>query len=325
MISFENITKVYPGNFTAVRELSLKVRRGETLVLLGTSGSGKTTTMKMVNRLIEPTSGRITVDGCDIMEQDRIQLRRKIGYAIQHIGLFPHMTVAENIGVVPQLLRWPRQKIRERCRQLLAMVGLKPEEFTDRYPAQLSGGQKQRVGVARALAANPPVVLMDEPFGALDPITREQLQQEFLQLQSSLKKTVLFVTHDIFEAVKMGDRIALLDSGKLQQLDTPAEIVRKPANKMVEQFLGEHRVQLALFTQTVKDLLSGKREKPAVKKGGDKKRPEIFLSPHNSLAQALALFQKTGRTTLPVYEDNLAPVELPREEVAEAVTRILTG
>jgi len=296
MIELQNLWKVFPGGVEAVRDLSLQVRDDETLVLLGTSGSGKTTTMKMINRLYEPTDGRILIDGEDVMEKDVIALRRQIGYAIQHIGLFPHMTVAENVAVVPGLLKWDGGRVDERVDRMLAMVGLEPANFRDRYPSQLSGGQKQRIGVARALAADPPIVLMDEPFGALDPITREQLQNEFIELVSEIRKTIVFVTHDIFEAVKMGDRIALLDAGRLQQLATPSELVERPANEFVDAFLGRHRFQLALLTRTVETML-GETD------GGEApdERPDDRLGIYDSLITALDGFKSTGTDRLPVY------------------------
>jgi len=319
MIVFEHVSKTYPGGAEAVRDLSLEVAEGETLVLLGTSGSGKTTTMKMVNRLIEPTGGRILVDGRDIMAQDPIALRRGIGYAIQHIGLFPHMTVAENVGVVPQLLGWDAGRVKHRTRELLGMIGLEAEEFGGRYPSQLSGGQKQRVGVARALAADPPIILMDEPFGALDPLTREQLQDEFLELETEIRKTILFVTHDIFEAVKMGDRIALLDAGELQQLATPRELVERPANEFVDQFLGQHRFQLALLTRTVRSIMDEagrKGEAPA-------ERPEDRLSVRDTLVEALDLFKRTGLDTACVYRGREYIGELDRKSLLKQITQVL--
>jgi osmoprotectant transport system ATP-binding protein len=255
MILFENVSKVYDGGVSAVKDLCLQIKKNEVLVLLGTSGSGKTTCIKMVNRLEEVTSGRILVDGIDVKQYDPVTLRRKMGYAVQHIGLFPHMTVAKNIAIVPRLLHWEQDRIDHRVRELLDMVGLFPDEFSERYPHQLSGGQQQRVGVARALAADPAILLMDEPFGAIDPITRYVLQDAFLNLQKSLRKTVVFVTHDIFEAVKLGDRIALLDDGKLQQLDTPAQLIQNPANRFVQQFLGTQRFQLMLLTRTLGEII----------------------------------------------------------------------
>lgn len=299
MITFENVYKIYDDNIDAVKDLSLEVREGETLVLLGTSGSGKTTTLKMVNRLIEPSKGKISIQGNDIMKQDPIKLRQKTGYAIQHIGLFPHMTVGENIAVVPQLLNWKVSDIEEQTSKLLTMVGLSPEEFINRYPSQLSGGQKQRVGVARALSANPPVILMDEPFGALDPITREQLQDEFIELEADIKKTVLFVTHDIFEAVKMGDRIALMDGGVLQQLAVPSEMVENPANEFVDTFLGSHRFQLSLMTKTISNAID-------VYEQADLRteKPAVFIRSRDSLIDALDIFKKSGEKILPVFKGN---------------------
>jgi osmoprotectant transport system ATP-binding protein len=242
VIRLEHVTKRYPNGHVAVDDLSLTVADGELCVLVGPSGCGKTTTMRMVNRLIEPTSGRILLDGEDVLAADRVQLRRRIGYVIQQIGLFPHMTIAQNVGTVPQLLGWKTDRVRARVDELLDLVGLDPADFRGRYPAQLSGGQRQRVGVARALGADPDVLLMDEPFGAIDPITRERLQDEFLRLQDEVRKTVIFVTHDIEEAVKLGDRIAIMAvGGVLAQHDTPAEILARPASDFVADFVGADR------------------------------------------------------------------------------------
>jgi len=242
VITLDHVTKSYGNGHVAVKDLSLDVPEGEIAVLVGPSGCGKTTTMKMVNRLIEPTSGTISVGGDDVGGVDAVGLRRRIGYVIQHIGLFPHQTVATNVATVPRLLGWDRRKRSDRVNDMLELVGLQPAVYGDRYPHQLSGGQQQRVGVARALAADPPVLLMDEPFGAIDPITRDRLQQEFLNLQAELRKTILFVTHDINEAVRMGDRIAILaEGGVLQQYDTPETILGRPANDFVAGFVGEDR------------------------------------------------------------------------------------
>jgi len=242
MIRLDAVSKQYGKGRPAVSELSLDVAAGEVCVLVGPSGCGKTTTLKMINRLIEPTSGRIYLDGEDVTDADPVHLRRRIGYVIQQVGLFPHLTIGANIGTVPRLLGWKRDRVAARVDELLHLVGLDPADFRDRYPAQLSGGQRQRIGVARALAADPPVLLMDEPFGAIDPVTRARLQDEFLRLQAEVEKTVVFVTHDIEEAVKMGDRIAILDvGGVLKQYDTPAEILGKPASKMVADFVGPDR------------------------------------------------------------------------------------
>lgn len=303
----------------AVRDLSMHVADGETLVLLGTSGCGKTTTLKMVNRLIEPTRGRILIDGKDVTEQDPVALRRGIGYAIQHIGLFPHMTVAGNIAVVPRLLDWPPRKIDERIDQMLTMMGLEPSDFRERFPSQLSGGQRQRVGVGRALAADPPIVLMDEPFGALDPITREQLQDEFLDLESEIQKTIVFVTHDVFEAVKMGDRIALLHEGRLQQLATPRDLVESPANEFVEQFLGHHRFQLSLLTRTMRSVL----QDVGLSGEAPESRPEVFLPIRASLIEALDLFKRTGLDTVPVYDRQAFVGHLPKRQLLRLVAQVL--
>ncbi|OKK02825.1 ABC transporter ATP-binding protein [Streptomyces sp. CB03234] len=241
MIRFERVTKRYADGTTAVDDLSFEVAEGELVTLVGPSGCGKTTTMKMVNRLIEPTEGRIFVDGQDIADADPVQLRRRIGYVIQQVGLFPHKTVLENTATVPHLLGVKRATARARAAELLDLVGLDPSVHGDRYPEQLSGGQRQRVGVARALAADPPVLLMDEPFGAVDPVVREHLQSEFLKLQSEVRKTVLFVTHDIEEAVRLGDRIAVYGQGRIEQFDAPATVLGAPATPYVADFVGADR------------------------------------------------------------------------------------
>ncbi|MCX5111178.1 betaine/proline/choline family ABC transporter ATP-binding protein [Streptomyces sp. NBC_00378] len=241
MIRFEHVTKRYADGTTAVDDLSFEVAEGELVTLVGPSGCGKTTTMKMVNRLIEPTEGRIFLDGDDISAIDPVRLRRRIGYVIQQVGLFPHRTVLENTATVPHLLGWKRGKGRERAAELLDLVGLDPSVYGDRYPEQLSGGQRQRVGVARALAADPPVLLMDEPFGAVDPVVRERLQNEFLKLQEQVRKTVLFVTHDIEEAVRLGDRIAVYGQGSIEQFDSPATVLGAPATPYVADFVGADR------------------------------------------------------------------------------------
>ncbi|MFE2377022.1 ABC transporter ATP-binding protein [Streptomyces sp. NPDC059398] len=241
MIRFEQVGKVYPDGTMAVDDLSFEVSEGELVTLVGPSGCGKTTTMMMVNRLIEPTSGRILVDGRDISAIDPVRLRRGIGYVIQQVGLFPHRTVLDNTATVPALVGWKRARARERAAELLDLVGLDPGIYGSRYPAQLSGGQRQRVGVARALAADPPVLLMDEPFGAVDPVVRERLQNEFLKLQATVRKTVLLVTHDIEEAVRMGDRIAVYGEGRIEQFDTPGAVLGTPATPYVAEFVGADR------------------------------------------------------------------------------------
>ncbi|WTO33691.1 betaine/proline/choline family ABC transporter ATP-binding protein [Streptomyces achromogenes] len=241
MIRFEQVTKRYPDGTTAVDDLSFAVAEGELVTLVGPSGCGKTTTMMMVNRLIEPTSGRILVDGRDIAGVDPVRLRRRIGYVIQQVGLFPHRTVLDNTATVPALLGWKRARARARAAELLDLVGLDPGTYGSRYPHQLSGGQRQRVGVARALAADPPVLLMDEPFGAVDPVVREQLQDEFLRMQAEVRKTVLLVTHDIEEAVRLGDRIAVYGQGRIEQFDTPGAVLGAPATPYVASFVGADR------------------------------------------------------------------------------------
>jgi osmoprotectant transport system ATP-binding protein len=241
MLVLDNVTKHYPDGHVAVREVSLTVADGETCVLVGPSGCGKTTTLRMLNRMIEPTSGRILLDGEDVRRMDPVHLRLRMGYVIQQIGLFPHLTVGDNVATVPRLLGWERGRIQARVTELLELVGLEPARYARRYPRQLSGGQQQRVGVARALAGDPPVLLMDEPFGAIDRVTRERLQDEFVHIQRRMRKTVVFVTHDIDEAVKMGDRIAILNEGAVEQVDAPARLLAQPGTPFVERFLGPER------------------------------------------------------------------------------------
>ncbi|HYS96982.1 MAG TPA: ATP-binding cassette domain-containing protein [Candidatus Dormibacteraeota bacterium] len=243
MIRLENVTKQFASGSNAVRDLSLEIPDGVTCVLIGPSGCGKTTTLRMINRLIDPDHGRVIVDGVDTHTVDPAALRLKMGYVIQQTGLFPHMTIGGNVGTVPRLWNWDRRRIAKRVDELLELVGLPPAEYRDRYPHQLSGGQRQRVGFARALAADPPILLMDEPFGAVDRITRERLQQEFISIQRSMRKTVVFVTHDIDEAVIVGDRICLLKmQAEIAQYDTPEKILTRPASEYVAEFLGRERL-----------------------------------------------------------------------------------
>ncbi|MCZ4496297.1 MAG: proV: glycine betaine/L-proline transport binding subunit, partial [Thermoleophilia bacterium] len=240
VIEFDQVTKVYPGaTAPSIDRLTMRIEAGEIVALVGPSGSGKTTAMRMVNRLHEPSSGTIRIDGVDNRTLPIEELRRGIGYVIQQVGLFPHRTVLDNVGTVPALLGWDSHRIQQRSRELLDLVGLDPSTFGDRYPAQLSGGQRQRVGVARALAADPPVMLMDEPFGAIDPLVREQIQDEFLRMQRDVRKTIIIVTHDLDEAMRMGDRVAVLqEGGVLAQLATPEQLLSAPANAFVRQFVG---------------------------------------------------------------------------------------
>ncbi len=255
MIRLEHVSKYY-GDTLAVDDLSLEISEGEVCVLIGPSGCGKTTTLRMINRLIEPTAGRILVNGEETARIKPEQLRRSIGYAIQSVGLFPHLTVAANIATVPELLHWEKSRVAERVEELLKLVGLDPAEYSRKYPHQLSGGEAQRIGVARSLAADPPILLMDEPFGAVDPMTRERLQAQFARIQQELKKTVILVTHDLDEAIRLADRIAIMKSGRLVQYDTPEAILSKPANKFVHDFVGTDRALKRLSRVSVKSVIN---------------------------------------------------------------------
>jgi osmoprotectant transport system ATP-binding protein len=295
-IVFTDVTKRYPGrDSAAVRNLSLVVPAGEICVLVGPSGAGKTTAMKLVNRLIDFDEGDITIDGQSIRQLDAVELRRGIGYVIQQIGLFPHMTVGDNVAVVPRLLSWPKQRVRDRVAELVELVGLEQGD-RDRYPAQLSGGQRQRVGLARALAADPKVMLMDEPFGALDPITRDRLQNEFLRLHEVERKTVIFVTHDIDEAIKLGDRIAILrEGGVLAQYDTPDAILASPADDFVARFVGADRGLKRLALRRLAEItLDSPNGRPL-------DGPRTGLQ--TSLRDALSLMLTEGSESLVVVDD----------------------
>jgi osmoprotectant transport system ATP-binding protein len=302
---FDEATKVYPGREgAAVDHLSLTVPAGEICVLVGPSGGGKTTALKLVNRLIPLTSGDIRIDGTSILEQDVVQLRRSIGYVIQQVGLFPHMTVEANIGTVPRLYRRPRAWIQARSAELLELVGLDPS-YAKQFPAQLSGGERQRVGLARALAANPPLMLMDEPFGAIDPIVRARLQDEFLRLQKEIRKTVVFVTHDIDEAIKVGDRIAILrKGGKLAQYDTPQQILEHPVDEFVADFVGRDRALKALALRTLGDLELA----PATEDGLPR------LPADTSLRDALAIVIAERRNALLVVGPDGSPIGVATRE-----------
>ncbi|MFD7180294.1 ABC transporter ATP-binding protein [Streptomyces sp. NPDC056637] len=295
-IVFDAATKTYAGSAEpAVDALSLTVPAGEICVLLGASGCGKTTALTLVNRLTELTSGDIRIDGRSIRDQDVIELRRSIGYVIQQAGLFPHMTIEENIATVPQVLGWKRSRTADRVRELLELVGLPHQEYADRYPAQLSGGQRQRVGIARALAADPPIMLMDEPFGALDPVTREHMQDEFLRLHEQVRKTTLFVSHDIDEAVRMGDRVAILaKGGRLLQYDSPERILREPADDYVARFVGTDRGLKALTLRSLGELTLD----PAT--GDD----EASLRTGDTLRTALSALLAGGAERLPVADES---------------------
>jgi len=294
MIRLEALTKTYAtpkGRVTAVDGVSFEVREGEICVLLGPSGCGKTTTLRMINRLVVPTSGKIYLKGRDTDSVDPVELRRGIGYVIQQIGLFPNMSVAENIGVVPRLLGWDAARRRGRAEELLSLLALPPAEFADRYPSELSGGQAQRVGVARALAVDPPVLLMDEPFAALDPVNREAIQDEFLRMQKKLRKTILFVSHDIDEAVKMADRVAIFHSGRLVQFAAPDELLAKPADAFVASFVGSDRTLKRLRLIRVREVMAS-----AVDARIDANLPAV--SPDDDLRRVAALFLEHGVESL---------------------------
>ncbi|VEF47927.1 glycine betaine/carnitine/choline/choline sulfate ABC transporter ATP-binding protein [Bacillus freudenreichii] len=288
MLKFEHVSKVYKGGKKAVNDLSLHFKKGEFICFIGPSGCGKTTTMKMINRLIEPSSGSIYINGENILDKDPVQLRREIGYVIQQIGLFPHMTIQENIGLVLKLLKWPEEKRKARARELISLVDLTPD-YLDRYPHELSGGQQQRIGILRALAADQPLILMDEPFSALDPITRDSLQEEFKKLQQRLGKTIVFVSHDMDEALKLADRIVILRDGELVQCDTPDEILRNPANEFVEEFIGKDRlVQARPNIQTVEQIMNPN---------------PITITKDRSLSEAIQLMKETRVDTLLVVNE----------------------
>ena len=299
MIRLDTLTKVYAtsqGPLAAVDRVSFEVADGETCVLLGPSGCGKTTTLRMINRLVAPTSGKIFIAGRDTDAVDPVELRRTIGYVIQQIGLFPNMTVAENIGVVPRLLGWSADRRRRRAEELLAMLALEPAHFLDRYPNELSGGQAQRIGVARALAADPPVLLMDEPFGALDPVNREVIQDEFLRMQRTLRKTVLFVSHDIDEAVKMADRIAIFRAGRLVQYAAPDTMLAHPADAFVAGFVGSDRTLKRLRLIRVREIMA-----PAA--AGERHRGLApAVGPDDDLRRVAALFLEHGLDVLPCVD-----------------------
>ena len=285
MIQFSGVSKAYPSG-AAVRDLTLEIERGELCILIGPSGCGKTTTLRMVNRLIEPTGGQILIDGRDSSTLSKVELRRGMGYAIQGVGLFPHLTVASNIAVVPKLLGWAKGKIEARVAELLELIGL--PGYTNALPSELSGGQAQRVGVARALAADPPIMLMDEPFGAVDPLTRERLQDEFLRLQRTLKKTVVFVTHDMDEAIKLADRVAIMREGQLVQFDTPEALLEQPANAFVRDFVGADRGLKRLSRVRVREAM----------------RPTLTVRLDDPLPSALEAVRRSGLPSLYVVDAN---------------------
>ena len=292
MIQIENLNKQF-GSVTAVENVSFHVPEGQICVLLGPSGCGKTTTLKMINRLIEPTSGTIKIDGRDTSELDTVTLRRSIGYVIQQVGLFPNMTVEDNICVVPDLLGWDKAKSRKKAMELLDIVALDPSAFAKRYPRELSGGQQQRVGVARALAANPPVMLMDEPFGAIDPINREVIQDEFMRIQRAVGKTVLFVSHDIDEAVKMADCIALFNAGRIEQFGTPDDLLARPKTDFVASFMGNDRILKRLKLLSVGSIMRATLPSDGIPV--DLSDKELTISVHDDLRNALSMLLANGK------------------------------
>ncbi|MFD6567258.1 ABC transporter ATP-binding protein [Micromonospora profundi] len=308
-ISLQGIQKRYPNGTEAVRELSLDVKAGELVVLIGPSGCGKSTVLRMINRLIEPTAGRIMLGDEDVTDVDPVRLRRRIGYVIQNVGLFPHQTVRANVATVPGLLRWSRERTRTRVDELLDLVGLDPAQFGGRYPHELSGGQRQRVGVARALAADPVVLLMDEPFSAVDPIVRARLQEEFLRLQAEVRKTIVLVTHDLDEAVRLGDRIAVLsEGGHLEQYDTPAALLGAPATPFVREFVGADR---GIRRLAVTPLDRGALEPVP----GDSDLPTVSLD--GTAYDALAVLLTSGRDRLVVTDEGRPVGALSRQRLLD--------
>jgi osmoprotectant transport system ATP-binding protein len=304
-LEFRGVWKRYPGNReAALANLSLEVPAGEVCVLVGPSGCGKTTAMRLVNRMIDLTDGDILLGGESVLDREPDELRREIGYVIQQIGLFPHLTVAQNIATVPRLLGWDRPRIDARSNELLRLIGMDPDEVSARYPGQLSGGQRQRIGVARALAADPPLMLMDEPFGAIDPINRERLQDEFLRLQAQVRKTIVFVTHDIDEAIKMGDRIAVLrEGGRLAQYATPAELLTRPADEFVARFVGADRALKRLALSTLADIRLAALDGPAAANGARVAR-------RTSVRDALSMILGAGGRPLTVVDEDDNPLGL---------------
>ena len=283
MIELHEVSKIYNSSTIAVENISFEVKEGEVFGLIGTSGCGKTTTLKMINRLVEPTEGRILINGKSILDRPAEELRRNIGYVIQSIGLFPHYTIEQNISVVPNLLKWDDERVKERSHDLLELVGMDPGQYKNRKPEALSGGQQQRVGLARALAGDPDVLLMDEPFGALDPITKERIRNEFKNLLREIGKTVILVTHDVFEAFDLCDRICLMDEGRAQQAGTPKELLFHPENHFVRSFFDNHRFQLEMSSVTIADILEvlPEPEKEDVSTGEDKNRRGKSVSPED--------------------------------------------
>ncbi|MFI6933432.1 ATP-binding cassette domain-containing protein [Streptomyces sp. NPDC050287] len=322
-MELENLTKRFPGSSApAVDNVTMEIKAGEVVVLVGPSGCGKSTTLKMINRLIEPSGGRIRINGEDVTRMDPVELRRKVGYAIRAAGLFPHMTVAQNIALVPRMIGWPRARIRDRVEEMLDLVGLDPGQFHGRYPRRLSGGQRQRVGVARALAADPPVLLMDEPFGSVDPITRDHLQDELIRIQHELHKTIVFVTHDFDEAIKLGDRIAVLrERSHIAQFDTPEAILTHPADDFVSGFVGAGAALKRLNLTRVRDVEI--TDYPAVTI--DDPLQDIFGKLRSSLTNEILLLDKRGRPYKWLRRGDLMRAKGSLARAGTLVTDTLTG
>ncbi|KEK24063.1 ABC transporter ATP-binding protein [Bacillus gaemokensis] len=311
MIRFDHVSKAYEDGTKAVDSLHLEIKKGEFFVLIGPSGCGKTTTMKMINRLIETTEGSISIDGKDIQDYNIHELRWDIGYVLQQIALFPHMTIAENIAIVPEMRKWGKERVRERVDELLDMVGLDPDVYRNRMPDELSGGQKQRVGVVRALAANPKIVLMDEPFSALDPLSREQLQKDIVKLQKKIQKTIVFVTHDMQEALTLGDRICVMKKGKIVQLDTPEGIIHNPANDFVEEFIG-NRVRPWYEGKSIEDVLPLEMDRQV-------ENNVLPLSIHASLQDALIRLE--AEDFVPIERDGKYAGTLTSRHIVNYIAR----
>ncbi|MBM4235871.1 MAG: ABC transporter ATP-binding protein [Firmicutes bacterium] len=321
MIQLIDVSKTFNGKDMVVDNLSLEIKQGELVVLVGESGCGKTTTMKMINRLEEASSGTIKINGKDIKETNAIDLRRNIGYVIQQVGLFPHLTVGQNIGVVPRLTKNDPAKIAKRTIELLEMTGLKHEDYLNRYPKELSGGQQQRVGVARALANNPDIVLMDEPFSALDPITRCQLQDELLNLQKELHKTFVFVTHDVDEAIKIGDKIAVIQDGRIMQYDTPETILKKPANQFIQNFVGQDRLWKTPEMLRALDIMDDNYDNMKAIEVKDM----VFVQPDTPLSEVLKLHEKHNLSIIPVVEQGVTVGVITEPSILSLLAEIIPG
>lgn len=320
MIEVSGLTKTY-GLFNAVDQVSFKLKQGETLALVGTSGSGKTTTLKLINRLIEPSNGQIFLNGEDIFALPAEQMRRKMGYVIQNIGLFPHYTISENVAIVPKLLEWDKQKIEDRSMYLLERLKLDPDQFANKYPHQLSGGQQQRVGIARALAADPPVILMDEPFGALDPITRNVIRKDFIDMEELSSKTTIIVTHDVEEAFELANRICVLDNGKVQQIGSPKELLFNPANDFVKAFLADKKLDLQLRIFSLDEIFDHLPDQ-----GGKKEPQSIQLQLHQSIKEVMSILTGTesGLTHGQIHKNGISKL-ISISELMTAFQKYING